>query len=81
MYIHNHLSTPLSWIIWKFSRSTVGMGYTSSFFGQLVQHAGKVRLFVHLMNSIEEKIHDLGNVCVFWLVYKSVTKHGILKKE
>lgn len=46
-----------------------------------MQHAGKVRLFVHLMNSIEEKINDLGNVCVFLLVYKSITKHGIFKKE
>lgn len=49
--------------------------------GQLVQHAGKVRLSAHLMNSIEEKKYDLGNKCVYLLIYKSVTKHGIFKRN
>lgn len=85
MYIHNHPSTPLPAFIWKFSSSEAekhsGRGRSLFLLDQLVQHAGKVRLSAHLINSVEEKKYDLGNKCVYLLVYKSVTKHGIFERN
>jgi len=74
MYTHNHSSSSLPWIIWKFSSPEAekhrGCGMCLFLLDQLVQHAGKARLSAHLMNSVKEKKkRPWEQIClIYWYI-------------